>query len=196
MNYLDRRGVQHEARRGNPSVNPVASNHCPRVSKLHARLVRPTRLERELQHRAITVAADHLCPCHRKLSSRRPRAHDRHGPAARQQGVAEHHDTASGRPSAHARDIRLFCSMRLELSRQPCVCFPSTREDHDAARVAVESLVQSHVLSAEVSAKAHHNVVGPFGVSRLGRHSLWLVYDDQIFIMVNNPLRSKVRPDR
>ena len=100
-------------------------------------------------------------------------------------------------PAAHRREIVLLQRATLELARERGVDLRPLREEEDAARVAIEALVNAEIRIAaaitrrEEGAEAHHDVVGAIGVRSLARHTGGLVHRDEVIVLVEDVLLSK-----
>jgi hypothetical protein len=57
--------------------------------------------------------------------------------------VAQRHPVTSARPVTHARDVLLGDRASLELRRESRICLRTARKDEQAARIAVETLVDA-----------------------------------------------------
>ena len=112
-------GVQHHPRGRDAAVGRIARDRRPRMGELHTGLMRPTRLELELEHRALPPAREQPHPghgLHGALVPRRGHAHP--AVAVGRQGVAQGVALALRGPPGDARDVRLAYRPPLELRRK------------------------------------------------------------------------------
>jgi hypothetical protein len=199
---LERSCVEHEPHLGRTPVQGIAHDRRARRGELHAQLVGSAGLRHELHEGTPTPTLQHhelgdglLLPASRPAIER---AGSARAVLRLRYQVVEH--DLGGHPPLHDRDVHLADLVALELLRQRGVGLSPPREQQDAARVAIEPLMDPEVRGAacalEVRREPGHHIVVATLVGRVRGQPIGLVDDQDVLVVDQDPRPGKLGEQR